>query len=596
MMIKNKRVILFLVIFLLIVISIGCLIIIKKNKDSFLFRDKEVYDVVVDYEKIQDEKDLELIKYVNNKRITMNNPKVILNPYDTSPLTALAIFYTKDKTAIKLYINSVFMTIMEESNSHIIPIYGLRENYNNEIKIVDNKGNEKVFYIKTEKLKDSDFYTYNSTYDVDEYLFINSPKGKYAIDNDGYITWYRDINYNEMDLSFDKRIYFVDKYYRIIETDFLGRVYRMYYTDTLFNNHKIKRIKNGNLMVLENFSILEIRYDNGEVLYSINLLDILRKVDEEIDIKIDENYINYFQYNDADNTLVLSIRGIDAIINYDLSNEKIIWLLSNNEIFSSKFDEYKLKLTSGSYFKGQHTPYLDGNKLYVFDNNNFAFSNHNYYLSGKSSAVIYEINGMNITEVYRYKSDLSSGWYGSFYEKNDIKTINFGCVVNSDVGNYSKVIELNKDNEIVTELTTSYDDLLIYESFRDTFYNEFTPNYLIDIDLVELKSTDNGRPYYISDKKSNYTGFKEGLENAIIDDTLIEYSSVGIAVNAVGKVDVLYVSEDYDYYELKLEFTEETAGLYHYIWTSLINIRGKYAVYVKINDKYYNTNIVFNVR
>lgn len=592
---KKKRLVLFIFL-IVIVMVIGCLIIIKQDGDSFLFRNKEVYDVVVDYEKIQDEKDLELLKYIKNKKITMSNPKVVLNPYDTSPLTALAIFYTKDKTTIKLYVNSVFMTIMEESNSHVIPIYGLREDYNNEIKIVDNKDNEKIFYIKTEKLDDSDFYTYNSTYDSDEYLFVNSPKGKYVFDNDGYIVWYRDMNYNEMDLTLDKRLYFVDKYYRIIETDFLGRVYKMYYTDTLYNNHKIKRLNSGNLMVLENFSVSEMRSDNGEILYSIDLLDILREVDEDIEIKTDENYMNYFQYNEDDKTLLLSIRGIDAIINYDLVNEKIIWLFSNNEIFSSKFDEYKLKLTSGSYFKGQHSPYLDGNKLYVFDNNNFAFSNHNYSLSGKSSAVVYEINGMDITEIYRYKSDLSSGWYGSFYEKNDIKTINFGCVVNSDIGDYSKVIELNKNDEVVTELTTNYDDLLIYESFRDSFYNDFTPNYLIDIDLVEVKSMDNDYPYYIGDKKNGYVGLKEELENAIIDEGLIEYSSIGLAVNMAGRIDVMYVSDDYDYYDFELEITSDTVGLYHYIWSSLINVRGKYAVYVKFNDKYYNTNIVFNVR
>ena len=42
----------------------------------------------------------------------------------------------------------------------------------------------------------------------------------------------------------------------------------------------------------------------------------------------------------------------------------------------------------------------------------------------KSYAVIYEIDGMNIKEVYRYGDVYLSGWYGNFYVKDNIKHIN----------------------------------------------------------------------------------------------------------------------------------------------------------------------------
>lgn len=592
--IKNKKRLIIIVLVVLVIILISVFLIYKQHQ-SFLFDNKIVYDLVVDYNKVQKEKDLELTKYINDKNITMNDPKVVLDPYGNSPLTALLIFYTEDETNIKLYINNIFVTTMVSSKRHVIPIYGLREDYNNEIKIIDKDNSESILYIKTDKLENSDFYNYESSYNGYESLFINSPKGKYVLDNEGYITWFRDINYNEMDLSTDKKIYFIDKYYRIVETDFLGRVYRVYYTDISYNNHKIKKIDNNALMIIENFSIFYINYNTGEILYSMNLLDELKKIDEFVEIDASKNYMNYFQYNVDNNTLLLSIRGIDAIINYDLQNNKIIWIFSDNEIFSNKFDNYMLNLTSGSYFIGQHTPYLNGNKLYVFDNHNFSFSIYNYPLSGKSSAVIYEINNMNIKEVYRYQSNFSSGWYGNFYEKNNLKNINFGCIIDSEIGNYSKVIELDENDNVVTELTTNYDDMLIYESFRDTFYNEFTSNYVINNDVLELNPNESNGVYEKAKKYNNYNGFKEELKNAIIDETIIEYSSTGLAIDAIGDIDILYVDENYDYYKLTLTLDETTAGLYFYMWSSLLNIKGKYALYIKINDKYYNSNIVFNV-
>ena len=596
--IKNKKIFLLLILLILLMflIIIGFFVLRKDNKD-FLFKDKEVYDLYVNYDEIQKKTDEVLLGYVNDKNITMYSPKIILNPYDSSPLTALVIFYTEDSTSIKLYINDKFMTTVESSNSHIIPIYGLREDYNNLIKLIDDNNNESIINIKTDKLKDSDFYTYKSTYSTNEHLFINSPMGKYTIDNEGYITWYRDVNYNEMDLNLDKKIYFIDKFLRIIETDFMGRVYKIYHTDAFYSNHKIKKLNNNNIMVInDSFMLSEINYETAEILYSINLLEILKNIDENFNIPIENNYINYFQYNEEDKTLLISIRGIDAIINYDLLNKKIIWLFSNSELFSNKFDRYKLNLINGNYFKGQHTPYLDGNLLYVFDNNNFAFPNSGFSVSEKSSAVIYEIEGTKVKEIYRYKSDFGSGWYGSFYEKNGIKNINLGCIVNDETGNYSKVIELDEKDNIITEFTTNYDELTVYESFRDTFYNEITSNYQINLEILSLYSDEDNILKYLSEMNKDTEDIKEELQNAIIDEALIEYSNLGISIDTIGNVEMLFVDENYDYYKLEIEYSEVMKGVCHYIWQYLINLKGKYAVYIKINDKYYNPNLVFNIR
>ena len=205
-----------IIIVLSILIFLISIFMLKYNDDNSLFNNKYVYNLNVNYDDIQNNIDKEISKYIKNKKISMSNPKVILDPYNSSPLTALVIFYTKDSTSIKLYINDIYMTTVEKSKSHIIPIYGLREDYNNIIKLIDDNNNESIINIKTDKLENSNFYTYKSTNNTNEHLFITSPKGKYAIDNEGYMSWYMNMNNNEMDLSTDKKIYFIDKFYRLI--------------------------------------------------------------------------------------------------------------------------------------------------------------------------------------------------------------------------------------------------------------------------------------------------------------------------------------------------------------------------------------------
>ena len=191
----------FLIVFLLVII---CLITYKYiTKHNELFKGKTERTIVISYEKEQEKVDEELKKYVFDKRITINSPKVIVDPYNSSPLTAIIIFYTRYSTSIKLYINDIYMTTIVSSKSHVIPVYGLRENYNNKVIIEDDKGNRSEVYIATDSIKDSDFYRYNTKFNDNTQLFLNTPYGKYAIDNSGYISWFINNNALSMDISDD---------------------------------------------------------------------------------------------------------------------------------------------------------------------------------------------------------------------------------------------------------------------------------------------------------------------------------------------------------------------------------------------------------
>lgn len=590
---KNKSK--FLIVFLLVIIClITCKYITKHNE---LFKGKTERTIIISYEKEQEKVDEELKKYVFDKRITINSPKVIVDPYNASPLTAIIIFYTKYSTSIKLYINDIYMTTIESSKSHVIPVYGLRENYNNKVIIEDDKGNRSEVYIATDSIKDSDFYTYNTKFNDNTQLFLNTPYGKYAIDNNGYISWFINNNALSMDISDDNEIYNIDINKNFVVTDFMGRVYKKYYTNIIFDDHKIKKLDNGDIIGIRGYNFITVMDSiTGECNDIIDVTEILKKVDDSIIIDPTKSYLNHFEYNEIDNTILLSIRGLNCIINYDLNKDEIIWIFSNSTLSSSKFDKYKLKLTSGNYFIGQHTPYLKGKYLYLFDNGIFKTGIVDSDDKGTSSAVIYEINGREIKEIYRYNSKYLSGWYGSFYDENGIKNINYGCIINNDNGKYSKIIELDNDDNIITDFTTDYDSKLIYQSYRNTFYKEKTPNYNLNIkyetyvsDIDNVKHDFNLYEvnYYKSDKY-----FKKNIKSSMIDETLIMLNNDVLETNAPQEFELLFVDNNYNHYNMVINNGYTVISIRDLFFSQ---IRGKYAIYIKIKEKYYNTNLVLNI-
>lgn len=583
-------------IFLFILFSIFIYLLLNVIYEPKILKNKIEHQYSISYELKQKNIDKEIIKYINNKSFNFDNPKIILNPYETSPLCALLIFWTSDTTNIDLYVNDVFMTKFEKSNSHILNIYGLRENYNNKITIIDDNKKSNTFYIKTDKVKYRDFYKYETSNTSNEYLFINSPSTKFIIDNSGYISWYYDINNYAIDIDDDKRIYIIDAQSRIVELDFMGRVYKVYNSEADFFGHTIDKLNNGNFLISNsNNEISLLDGNSGKVINRINIIEKFKEIDDKFNIPINEYYLNYFDYNEDDNTILISLRGLDAIVKYDIINSQIIWIFSDNDMFSNKFDKYMIKLTNGSYFKGQHTPHLVGNLLYVYNNNNYFVDSSKLNDLNKSSAVIYEINDMKAEEVYRYDTNHESIYYGNFYEKNNIKNINFGCLVNETDLKYSLIIEIYNNN-IVSNLETKAGDILVYQSFRQSFYKNITPNYQLNKSVEKVIDEDNYLD--INDLKVHHGGIKlkKELEKSFIDETLLEFFDNRLSIKSFENLEILFVNAKYNFYNLNIDFNKKNIDDWNnYINNFMLSISGKYAIYIKINDKYYNTNLVLNI-
>ena len=66
----------------------------------------------------------------DSKGYTFDNPKVLLNPYKVSPLTALVMFETENDCSVKITIKgkddlTTYTNTFSKAKSHYIPVYGL---------------------------------------------------------------------------------------------------------------------------------------------------------------------------------------------------------------------------------------------------------------------------------------------------------------------------------------------------------------------------------------------------------------------------------------------------------------------------------------
>lgn len=90
---------------------------------------------------------------------TIDNPNIILDPYDASPLTALVLFETDDEVEPTITIVgkdelTTYTYKSKKSNKHYLPIYGLYADYENTI-IIEYGDVRKEITIQTNPLPDN---------------------------------------------------------------------------------------------------------------------------------------------------------------------------------------------------------------------------------------------------------------------------------------------------------------------------------------------------------------------------------------------------------------------------------------------------------
>lgn len=460
------------------IIMASCIILLAAGMGYYFYQDKQKTTkqdyYMLDTDLVDGQTAIEKQLKADSKDATLEKPYVKLNPYGTSPLTALLLFNTAEKMKITVEVEgeNADTTIESEVGSeytteHEVAVLGLYADKANTVKISavtqDGKKTEKTITIQTDKLpaemptidvKTSDTKKMEQT--GNQLTFITpSTKYAYGVDSNGDVRWYS-TKYNShvfKELENGHLLYLTkydnadDTYSLLLETDYLGKVYHAYSMTTEAESeqsgsssksaihHDAIELPSGNLLLTINDdtkymedTMIEIDRQTGEVVKTIDLKDILpeefyKDYKARSDGKVDWFHQNAIWYDESDDSIIISSRSQDTVMKIDYDSTKIKWILSDKEGWPDSYKKYLLN-PIGDNFKypaGQHAveilPDQDDNSdtvdILLYDNNE-VITRGDEDESGKySEAVQYRINEKTkkVEMVFSFGKDLGEDYW-----------------------------------------------------------------------------------------------------------------------------------------------------------------------------------------
>ena len=495
---KRKKVILALAIIVILLAILFRIVSLTGRANNEV---KYVSSLIEKQEKVEDK--------FESDGYTFENPKVILNPYGNSPLTALVIFETEKEEEIKVTINgkdelTTYSHTFDKSKRHFLPIYGLYAGEENEV-VLSLGDKEKKLKIKTDKLPD-DFILPTKVYkdedklNNDLYFFTPSSSGYMcAYDVNGDVRWYLDeraiweinrLKNGHLLVSTERLVN--TPYYStgLYEMDMLGKIYTEYSLPGGYH-HDYFEMENGNILVasddfdneegtVEDY-VIELDRDTGNIVKSFDLKDILNMEDGK-----SENWTNYdwfhnnsVWYDKKTNSITLSGRHQDIVVNIDYDSGELNWILGDNTNFSKEYQKYFFKLEEGEWQWSQHAAMiLPNGNVFLFDNGNNKSKNKNEYVKAEDSysrGVIYEIDTENMTakEVWEYGKERGSEFYSPYISDVDYIDDNHYIVHSGGISYKNGVIQnvpagIANSDKLVSDTVEILDDEVIFEMILPT--------------------------------------------------------------------------------------------------------------------------------
>ncbi len=494
---KNKKKIILIALLIVVVLVVVLLLVFNRLATNTL----EVEQTISLVEKQGDLED-----NFTSEGYTIDNPNIIVNPYEISPLTALVIFETDEEVSPTITVvgkdeHSTFTHTFDANTVHYLPIYGLYADTSNEV-IVSYGDVEKRLEIKTEALPD-DFImptsveAQKSMLDNELYFFTPSSSGyTCAYDVNGDVRWYLTINAlweinrlsnGHLMVSTERLVnspYYMSGLY---EMDLLGKIYTEISLEGGYH-HDYFELPSGNLLVASNdFNnndgtvedyIVEVNRDTGDIVKYWDLKDILNMEDGKSEnwTEYDWFHNNSVWYDEATNSITLSGRHQDAVINIDYDTGELNWIIGDPTNWSSDYQKYFFTPV-GSDFEwqwSQHAAMITPEGyVFILDNGNNKSKIESEYVPAEDSytrGVMYKIDtdAMTIEQIWEYGKTRGSEFYSPYisdvdYIEQDHYIVHSGGIVYVDGKNSNEPAGLGGADALVSDTVELLDDEVIFE-------------------------------------------------------------------------------------------------------------------------------------
>ena len=643
----NKKKIVIIIVVIILILIVGCLLVFN-NLSTNSKEVKVVSSLIEEESKLEEDFPTELKD--------IDKADVIVNPYDISPLTALIIFKTETSVSPKVTIEgddklSTYEYTFDEGTEHYLPIYGLYPDRDNTV-VVEYGDVSKEFTITTEALPDDFILPTSVDANKDElsndlYFFTPSSGGyTCAYDVNGDVRWYLTINsiweVNRLDnghlmLSTERLVnspYYMTGLY---EMDMLGKIYKEYSLPGGYH-HDYYEMPNGNLLVAsDNFTsgdgtvedyIVELDRETGEVVKTFDLKDILNMEDGKSEnwIEYDWFHNNSVWYDEETNSITLSGRHQDAVINIDYDSGDLNWIIGDPTNWSEEYQKYFFTPV-GDDFEwqwSQHAAMITPEGyVFIFDNGNNKSKNEDEYVPAEDSysrGVMYKIDTdkMTIEQVFEYGKERGSEFYSPYisdvdYIDSEHYIIHSGGIVYVDGKNSNQPAGISgadrlvsdtveyKDGEVIFQIilpTNNYrvEKMSLYpenESFKLSKAERVGSLGETEVTNSELGFILNSKDFKDIEEEHNISITKE-VDRLVFTGKFKRGTDVNVILYKNGTKNIYNVSiSKRPYTALCVDiFTEEETkeGISVTKYINEDGLNGKYSIYVEVDGTIYNTN------
>lgn len=642
---RKKNIFIAFVVFLLTLLTLSVIVLelLSRNGDKV----EEVESLIsMQYEK---EKKFKTAGY------TIDNPNIIVNPYGNSPLTALVLFETDSNVRPKVTIKgkdklSTYTNTFENGKKHYLSIYGLYPDNENEI-LIEFNDTKKILKIKTDKLPDN-LYLPTSVKakkeKLDNKLYFYTPSSvgyTCAYDVNGDVRWYLS-NYalwnitklrnGRILLSTERLVnspYYMTGLY---EMDFLGKIYNEYSVEGGYH-HDYFEMENGNILLasddfdgdngtVEDY-IVEIDRQTGKIVKQFDLKDVLNMEDGKSEnwIEYDWFHNNSVWYDKETNSITLSGRHQDAVINIDYKSGKLNWIIGDSTNWSEEYQKYFFK-PIGKNFEwqwSQHAAMITPEGyVFLFDNGNNKSKLKDEYVKASNSysrGVMYKINtiDMTIEQVFEYGKRRGSNFYSPYisdvdYLANNHYIIHSGGISYKDGKVLNVPAGLGGADTLKTDTVEILDDVIIFELVLPTNNYRveklgFYDNYTFELGKGKRKGSlgkteiDSQAFGFVLDSEkqdnqyaSHNISFKKEVDRLVVKGQFKRGTDVNVILYKNGKTMKYNIPiSKKPYTALCVDVFTEEENENGIVVTKYINssgLKGSYSIYLEIDGKVYNTS------
>nr|WP_077611795.1 aryl-sulfate sulfotransferase [Clostridium sp. Marseille-P2415] len=413
----------------------------------------------IDYERVnhlvvrQYEREQAMVQELRNGNYTAENPYVVLNPYFVNPLAAMILFTTAEEQAVTLTVKGKeeagdITHTFPAAKEQILPVLGLYPEYENTVVITLGNGKNSEVKIQTDKIKDmpyrADYVKTTREYMGDQLIFV-TPSGDSlagAYDYRGDCRWHL-VEPFIFDMKQAKNGHILIGSNRLLnmpyytagvcEMDLVGKIYTEYRIPGGYHHDQIE-MEDGNLLILtqeknaattEDVCVLVDR-NTGEIIKSWDYKKVLPQDAAKSGSWSEHDWFhnNALWYDKKTNSLTLSGRHQDAVINIDFETGALNWIIGDPEGWPDDMvKKYFFTPVGDGDFDWQYEQHacmvLPDGDIMMFDNGHWrAKDKENYRLNREnfSRGVRYHIDTEHrtIEQVWQFGKERKNDFFSSY--------------------------------------------------------------------------------------------------------------------------------------------------------------------------------------